>query len=142
MKKVKVIVLIMLSTLIFSIILFNLYTQISEQKKLDDQDYYELYSSYYDLREEYRMFFLLNGEKINKESNTDTYTETYILESLITEEFISQCVKKAQSLDFGNYPIKVYILIPSKEIPYGWQKSNQNISTNFDQSAFYKTKFV
>ena len=30
------------------------------------------------------------------------------------------------------------ILLPSEELPYGWEKSDANISANFDLSAFYR----
>ena len=110
------------------ICLYNLYT---EKKELNQLLGYELYSAYVESREEYRAYYMVNP---NKDSQSVIY-------EIFTDSFISEIIAKMKDTGFGDHPIKVYLIYPSDDLPYGWNKSELNISCNFDLSVFHQNTY-
>ena len=106
-------------------------TAYTEKKELNQLTCYELYSSYVKVRGEYRVYYMVNPNK-DRES---------VIYEIFTDSFITEIIAKMKNTGYGDYPIRVYLISPSDELPYGWKKSELNISSNFDQSVFHRNTY-
>ena len=132
MKRFRIIIFLSVMVIILIFCVTNhWYISYTEQQELKHLPYYELYSSYYQVREEYRMFLMVHPQKTGESS----------IGEIFTEDFIRDTITKFENTDHGTYPIQVYLIAPSEELPYGWEKSELNISANFDQSAFHRNTY-
>ncbi len=94
---------------------------------------YELYFTYIARDSDYRLFLLLYDPPANPDQLKSRAASIIEEENLITDLHSRETYR-----EFGDHPIRIYFLQPNEEIPYGWEKSELNISMNFDQSAFYR----
>lgn len=131
MKKLRIVLLSTALLILICPILIRLHASHKEQKELNKLSHYELYSSYVKIREEYRVFLMVNP---NRDSGS-------VMDQIFTDAFIAQTISDMKATGFGDYPIKVYLVQPSDELPYGWKKSELNISTNFDRSIFHRNTY-
>ena len=131
MKKLRIMLISTMAIVLIFMTANLLYVSYTEQKELYNQPYYELYSSYYKVRDEYRMFLMVNPHK-SKEA---------ILEEIFTESFIKDTITRFGNTGYGEHVIRVYMISPSEELQYGWEKSEGNISANFDQSVFHRNTY-
>lgn len=131
--KSKIIICISIIATIISLLLLPNFIRV---QKLKQQDYYPLYYTYIAMDKEYRMFYMLNTESVNENE------VKIIIKNIIDDEFITSLRDEEIYNEFGEHSIMLYFLLPSKELPYGWQKSELNITMNFDHSAFYRNTKV
>lgn len=109
------------------------YNEQSRYNDLVEAGHYELYFTYIARDREYHLFLLMHESPKDTES-LKTYAASIIEEKhLITDLRSRETYRK-----FGDHPITIHFMQPNEEIPYGWEKSELNISMNFDQSAFYR----
>ena len=98
--------------------------RIQELSKLHS---YEVYSSYIAIRDSYYVYVMCNPE----------YEFSDILNFKLTDEYIESFKLKSYISETPN-TICIYMMIPSEELPYGWEKNEFNISVNFDLSIFHR----
>ncbi|MBQ3614890.1 MAG: hypothetical protein II993_02680 [Anaerotignum sp.] len=127
MKKrcIAVGILFLACILFFSIVLFR---SCLDRKVLREEAYYELYHSYIKRDDQYRVYLMLNDEKNNTDGLPACFDDTFVVDT----------AAEMYATGFGEHPIVVYMLWPCEEIPYGWQKSELNISMNFDFATFHQ----
>lgn len=56
------------------------------------------------------------------------------LEEVLTDTYITKTTARAEEAMSAPVPTYVYIVYPTKEIPYGWEKDELNFSMNFDKA--------
>ncbi len=98
--------------------------------------YYVVYDSPYDSTEEYyNIYIMINDDK-------SSLSEVDKIKNLITDDFVAQMreVPRQNPLygnlyeKFGDRKIRVYLLLPTADLSYGWEKSYDNIRINVDFS--------
>ena len=102
--------------------------QAKRQQELSELDSYEVYSTFVAIRNAYHVFVMCNPE----------YTISDIIALKITDEYIDSLKSKSYTTERSDMPIIIYLMMPSAELPYGWEKSELNISTNFDHAVFHR----
>ena len=127
MQKLRAVIISVAVLALVCALFICLFISYTEKKELYQLTCYELYSSYVKVREEYRVYYMVNP---NKDSNSVIY-------EIFTDSFITEIITKMKNTGYGDYPIRVYLISPSDELPYGWKKSELNISSNFDLSVFH-----
>ena len=96
--------------------------------ELSEKYCYEVYFKYIENRQSYSLYFMCNPD----------YTVENIIENVITDEFLFSLQQRIDNSGKPKAAAVVYMMSPTKEIPYGWKKSNLNISCNFDISVFHR----
>lgn len=56
------------------------------------------------------------------------------LEEVLTDTYITKTTARAEQAMSAPVPTCVYIVYPTEEIPYGWEKDELNFSMNFDKA--------
>ena len=126
--RTRIILSVVLCLVLVSPILIKVGTshikQAIRQRELSDMYAYKIYFSYAAVRERYEGYIMCNPE----------YTMEEIQEQIFTEETFASLKKHIDEGGFPVNPTRLYLVAPSDEIPYGWEKSELHISTNFDQA--------
>lgn len=66
------------------------------------------------------------------------YDLSDILVQKFTSDYFLSLKSKIDSLGKKELQTILFMMLPSGELPYGWEKDELNISCNFDQSAFHR----
>ena len=131
-KKARVVLSIVLfSSLVLICIVgigMNHIEQAMRQKGLSQMYSYEVYASYIATREVYYVYEMCNP----------IYTLSDIMTQKFTNEYFKSLKSKIDNAEMSNISTEIYLMLPSEELPYGWEKSELNISMNFDQSIFHR----
>lgn len=131
-RKAHVVLCIVLCSalLLFCMIHFGMkhIEQAKRQQELSDMDSYEVYSSYIANREVYYVFVMCNP----------AYTLSDIMAQKFTNEYFMSLKSKIDNAETPKVSTDIYMMVPSNELPYGWEKDELNISVNFDQSVFHR----
>lgn len=138
LKTIKILTLVLCSAIIFYCGASLVYTGIKHtirakekaerQEELSEMYSYEVYSSYIAKTEEYKIFLMCNPE----------YTLNDVIIEKLSDEYLESLKNKIDDVGNPRAPTRIYMMIPSEELPYGWEKSELNISMNFDTSIFYR----
>ncbi len=130
--KVRIVLCIVLFSLLGLFCILNIsmkhIDQAKRQHELSKTYSYEIYSSYIAIREVYCVYVMCNPE----------YTLSDIMAQKFTHEYFVSLKAKIDDTETPKEATDIYLMIPSNELPYGWEKSELNISTNFDQSIFHR----
>lgn len=103
------------------------------QQELSEMHSYEIYSSYIAVRDAHYVYVMCNPQ----------YTLSEVIEQKFTEQYFEALKLTLDDLGNPNIPTEVYLMIPSDELPYGWEKDELNISMNFDRSVFHRhTQYI
>ncbi|MBE6598929.1 MAG: hypothetical protein E7638_05755 [Ruminococcaceae bacterium] len=132
MKNSRIIIIPFAIAALLSLALIQFMTQQGAKKELTAKPYYELYASYFEVKEEYRIFLMVNPSEA-----TDEFVSKYF-----TPSFIGETSARMKETGHGDHPIKIYLLHHSNILPYGWYKSELNISMNFDLSVLYQHTYL
>lgn len=128
MKKVRIMILIALSLLIVLPCVVKIYKRVERQNELDKLNSYELYSTYVALRDQFWVYVMCNPEYQLSDTMASKFSDDYFqsLKSKIDNKAPSKC------------SAQIFMLFPSEELPYGWEKDELNIKMNFDTSIFHR----
>ncbi|MBQ7921461.1 MAG: hypothetical protein IJ325_02650 [Clostridia bacterium] len=118
-------ILILVAVLVIS---ENIISSHMETKALREKPYYELYHSYIQRDEQYWVYLMLNDRIVDPGSRHTVFDDRFVADTLLS----------MHATGFGEYPVVVYMVYPSEALPYGWQKSELNISMNFDEAVFHQ----
>lgn len=89
---------------------------------------YEVFEGYVPKYDVYEVFVMCNPE----------YTLPDIIALKFTDEYFKALKSHIDGAESSHAPTTVYMMFPSEDLPYGWEKSELNIVMNFDQTIFYK----
>ena len=131
MKRLRIAAIIVVVLFLLGVIAVQVYRSHTEQKELEKLSCYKLYSSYFQIRDEYRVYYM-----VNPDHGKDT-----VVGELLSDSYIGEIMTEMENTGHGEYPIIVYLISPSDELPYGWKKSELNISANFDLSVFHRNAY-
>ena len=131
-NKIKLIVVFILILAIILIFLTHIIINHHRINQLIKQEYYCLYSTF-DPRYELYIVFMMINENSQKNSDLEHWAR-----KIVTNSYINQLRSDKLYLSQGEYPIKIHLISPSNELPFGWEKDELNIEMNFDQSVFYR----
>ncbi len=123
---VRVVVCILVLLLVITMLLANHFENMSHIKELSSKYAYEVYFTYIENRQTYRLYLMCNPD----------YSITTIIENIFTPEYFDLLRTNIATANTPPAQTTVFLMTPTKEIPYGWEKSNLNISCNFDISIF------
>ena len=98
------------------------------QEELSKMYSYEVYSSYIAQNEEYKTFLMCNPK----------YDLNDVIVEKLSDEYLESLKNKIDDAEKPKLPTRIYMMIPSEELPYGWESSELNISMNFDTSIFHR----
>lgn len=131
-RRARDVLRIVIFSLLILFCIVNIGTKhIKKQKRrqeLSEKYSYEIYSSYVVTREAYYVYVMCNPE----------YTLNDIMAQKFTDEFFVSLKSKIDDTEIPKVSAKIYFMIPSEELPYGWEKDELNISLNFDMSIFHR----
>ena len=129
-KKNKFCVIICIFVFLFCVI--NVGIKRVEQNKryqeLSDMHSYEVYSSFVATREIYSVYVMCNTH----------YSISDVIAHKFTDEYFESLKLMLESSDVLHVSAVVYMMLPSEDLPYGWEMDELNISVNFDQSIFHR----
>ncbi len=124
---IRIVACIFVLLLVLTIFLTNYFEDMSRIKELYSKYAYEVYFTYIENRQTYRLYFMCNPD----------YTLTDIIENTFTTEYLGLLQTNIAAANTPPAQTTVFLMTPTEEIPYGWEKSNLNISCNFDLSTFH-----
>ena len=78
--------------------------------------------SYYVTREKYIIFYMVNESLVDD-----------ILDDMVTDQFIADLHAVAGDDGYSQCEIELYLLIPTKEVPYGW--TDEKASSEFQDAT-------
>lgn len=96
--------------------------------ELSEQYCYEVYFTYVENRQTYMLYLMCNTD----------YTVADIIDNVFTDEYFVSLRKRIDNTETPSATATIYLILPSNEIPFGWEKSNLNIACNFDVSVFHR----
>ncbi len=102
--------------------------QARHRQELSEMYSYEVYTSYMATREAYYVYVMCNPE----------YTLSDIIAQKLIDQYLISLKSKIDGAETPHAPTEIYLMTPSDELPYGWEKSELNISLNFDRSVFHR----
>lgn len=124
---VRTVVCIFALLLTITVILSNYFENVSRIKGLYSKYAYEVYFTYVENRQIYRLYLMCNPN----------YKLTSIIKNTFTTEYLKSLQANIANANTPSAQTTVFLMTPTEEIPYGWEKSNLNISCNFDISVFH-----
>ena len=127
-EKTRMIILIAVSLLIAVPFVVNICKRAERQKELNELNSYEVYSTYAAARDSFWVFVMCNPE----------YPLSDIMVSKLSDDYFRSLKSKIDGATTSNCSAKIFMMLPSKELPYGWEKDEVTISLNFDLSIFHR----
>ncbi len=121
-------------TLLFTVVIlcvilvgvaYELAIEYNRVDALVEQGYYYLYCSYVATKDEYHAYYMTSCETLDIDSITQ------FVKPIVDSGLIESLRNHEQYKLHGEKQIKIYFMMPSEEIPYGWWKDEFNISCNF-----------
>ena len=123
---IRVIICIIVLLLICTMMLVKHFEQESRMKELSLAYTYEVYFTYVENRQSYHLYLMCNPN----------FSITDIIENAFTDEYFNSLKSRIDKANTPSAQTTVFLMNPTDEIPFGWEKSNLNISCNFDASIF------
>ena len=131
-KKTRIVLCIVLFSLLGAFCVVNIgmkhIAQAKRQQELSEMYSYEIYSSYIATRDAYYVYVMCNPE----------YTLSNIMTQKFTNKYFKSLKSKIDNAEMPKVSTEIYLMTPSEELPYGWEKDEMNISLNFDKSIFHR----
>lgn len=101
--------------------------QLKHKRELSQKPSYEVYKTYIANRNVYHIYVMCNPE----------YPLSEIMVQKFSDDYFLSLKSKIDALEVSEIQTNIYMMMPS-ELPYGWEKSELDISCNFDTSVFYR----
>ncbi len=125
---VRIIVSIILLLLLCYKPVVNYFENEARVKNLSQKHAYEVYFTYVYINQDYRLYLMCNPK----------YPTVDIIANVFTEEYFNALTARIDADSYPSGPTTVYLMNPADEIPFGWQKSYEDIACNFDHSVFHR----
>ena len=125
---IRITVCVFVILLLLTLPLKKLIDDLSRQKELSSKYAYEVFFTYVENRQTYYLYLMCNPK----------YTIETVIGNTFTDEYLNLLLSKVENADATPAQTIVFLMKPTEELPYGWEKSDLNIACNFDTSVFHR----